>query len=127
MIDQSIAEKIHNILIDKFGGSKGLRDKGSLLAALARPYATFDQVDLYPTPIEKAAAIFESIIINHPFIDGNKRIAYLLMRLTLLEFDLDIDATQDEKYEMTIAASKGDFRIEEIKQWLRTKLIKNNS
>lgn len=125
MIDLSTAEKLHNILIDKFGGSKGIRDKGSLLAALARPYASFDQQDLYPSATEKAAAIFESIIINHPFIDGNKRIAYLLLRLTLLESGYDISATQDEKYDMTIAASKGDVRIEEIKSWISDKLINN--
>lgn len=123
MIDQSTAEKLHDILIDKFGGSKGLRDKGLLLAALARPFATFDQKELYPTTIEKAAAIFESVIINHPFIDGNKRIAYLLMRLTLLESDLNISATQNEKYDMTIAASMGTLRIEEIKNWIKDKLI----
>lgn len=125
MIDLSTAEKLHNILIDKFGGSKGIRDKGSLLAALARPYASFDQQDLYPSATEKAAAIFESIIINHPFIDGNKRIAYLLLRLTLLESGYDISATQDEKYDMTIAASKGEIRIEEIKSWISDKLINN--
>jgi death-on-curing protein len=125
MIDLGTAEKLHNILIDKFGGSKGIRDKGSLLAALARPYASFDQQDLYPSAAEKAAAVFESIIINHPFIDGNKRIAYLLLRLTLLESGYDISATQDEKYDMTIAASKGDIRIEEIKSWISDKLINN--
>ena len=72
MIDLDIAEEVHNILIERSGGSKGLRDKASLLAALARPYATFDQQDLYPTAVEKAAAIFESLIINHPFIDGKQ-------------------------------------------------------
>ena len=77
MIDRKTVESIHNILIDKFGGGKGLRDNGALEAALARPYATFDQKDLYPTAVDKAAAIFESIIINHPFIDGNKRTAYM--------------------------------------------------
>jgi death-on-curing protein len=69
MISEKEAETIHNILIDTFGGSKGIRDLGALQSALARPYATFDQQDLYKTPIDKAAAIFESLIINHPFID----------------------------------------------------------
>ena len=64
MIDVKTVENIHNILIDKFGGSKGIRDLASLEAALARPYATFDRVDLYLTPVEKAAAVFESIIIR---------------------------------------------------------------
>ncbi len=111
MIDLSTAEKLHNILIDKFGGSRGIRDEGLLLAALARPHASFDLQDLYPTAVEKAAAIFESLIINHPFMDGNKRIAYLLMRLTLLEGGFDISATENEKYDMVIAASKGDIRL----------------
>ncbi|MFA6086012.1 type II toxin-antitoxin system death-on-curing family toxin [Mucilaginibacter sp.] len=73
MIDAKTVERIHSILIDEFGGSKGIRDVAGLEAALARPYMTFDQIDLYPTPVDKATAIFESLIINHPFIDGNKR------------------------------------------------------
>lgn len=74
MIDIQTVESIHNILIDKFGGSKGIRDIGALEASLARPYTTFDQKELYPTSIDKAAAVFESVIINYPFVDGNKRI-----------------------------------------------------
>jgi death on curing protein len=111
MISLQKALYAHNQLIDEFGGSKGIRDLGSLEAALSRPYATFDQQDLYPTAIEKAAAIFESIIINHPFIDGNKRTAYTLMRLMLIEYGFDIVASKKEKYEMTISASRGNFRL----------------
>jgi len=122
MIDLETAERLHNILINKYGGGKGIRDEGSLLAALARPYASFDQQDLYPTPVEKAAAIFESLIINHPFIDGNKRIAFLLLRMTLLEYDVDITSTEDEKYDMTIAASTGAIRFDEIKAWISSKI-----
>jgi death-on-curing protein len=122
MIDLQTVKDVHSILIDKFGGSKGIRDLAGLEAALARPYATFDKQDLYPTAIEKASAIFESLIINHPFMDGNKRTAYVLMRLTLLEFGFDIVASQNEKYEMTISASKGDFKFEDIKQWLSERI-----
>jgi len=125
MIDLEKAEEVHDNVIYEFGGSNGIRDKGLLLSALARPYATFDQQDLYPTAVEKAAAVFESIIINHPFIDGNKRTAYVLLRLTLLDFDLDILASQNEKYEMSIAASKGELGIEEIKKWIQEKLTTN--
>jgi death-on-curing protein len=52
---------------------------------LARPLATFDKKDLYPETVDKAAALFESMIIGHPSIDGNKRISYVLMRLVLLQ------------------------------------------
>ncbi|MDR6969218.1 death-on-curing protein [Flavobacterium arsenatis] len=124
MISIKETEIIHNILIDKFGGRKGICDIRLLESALARPFATFDNQDLYPNPIEKASAIFESIIINHPFIDGNKRTAYTLMRLLLLESNLDIIASQEEKYMMVISASKGEFRFEEIKSWIHSNLKK---
>lgn len=124
MISVEEVEIIHNILIDKFGGSKGIRDVGLLESALARPFATFDGNDLYSNPIEKASAIIESIIINHPFVDGNKRTAYTLMRLLLLENGLDISSTQEEKYDFVISASKGEFRFEEIKKWIQSN-IKN--
>ena len=127
MIDLNTVESIHNILIDKFGGSKGIRDMGSLEASLARPYATFDKNDLYPTTIDKAAALFESIIINHPFIDGNKRIAYVLVRLMLVTDNLDIVASQNEKYAFVIASSKGEFRFEQIKEWLTLHVSKKES
>lgn len=116
MIDVKTVENIHNILIDRFGGSKGIRDLASLEAGLARPYATYDEVDLYQTPVEKASALFESIIINHPFIDGNKRIAYVLLRLTLMDSGLDISSEQAENYSMIISSSKGEIRFEEIKR-----------
>jgi death-on-curing protein len=124
MISSKEIEVIHNILIDKFGGSKGIRDLAGLESAIARPFATFDQLDLYPSPIDKAAAIFESLIINHPFIDGNKRIAYVLLRLILLENKMDIEATFEEKYKFVILASKGEYRFEEIKFWINSNLKK---
>jgi death-on-curing protein len=127
MIDLNSAEFYHNEIIDESGGARGIRDQGSLLAALARPYATFDQQELYPTPVEKAAAIFESLIINHSFIDGNKRIAYVLMRLTLLDFYFDVMAFDDEKYDMAIAASTGTIRFDEIKVWIEQHLVSINS
>ena len=75
MITLREVESIHEILIDKFGGSNGIRDRGILESAINRPYQTFDQIELYPLPVDKAAAIFESIISNHPFVDGNKTTA----------------------------------------------------
>lgn len=126
MIELQDALNIHNILIDKFGGSKGVRDRGSLESAINRPFATFEKHDLYPTPSDKAAAILESILINHPFIDGNKRTAYVLMRLLLLNYGLDILADQDDKYKMVISASKGDLRFDGIKNWIEIRLRKKN-
>jgi death-on-curing protein len=126
MIELQDVLNIHNILIDKFGGSKGVRDHGSLESAINRPFATFEKHDLYPTPSAKAAAILESILINHPFLDGNKRTAYVLMRLILMNYGFDIFAEQDDKYKMVISASTGDLRFDEIKQWIEIRLRKKN-
>lgn len=118
MIKQEDVLKIHKHLIDQFGGSHGVRDESSLNSAINRPFATFDKKELYPDPIDKAAAILESIVTNHPFIDGNKRTGYVLARLLLLESGLDIKATQQEKYEIVIAVSKGELKFDNIKNWL---------
>ncbi|WP_448702243.1 type II toxin-antitoxin system death-on-curing family toxin [Mucilaginibacter sp. AW1-3] len=118
MIDLAIVQNLHEVLIQRFGGGSGIRDMGALQAAIARPYATFEETDLYPTAIDKASAILESILINHPFVDGNKRTGYALMRLHLLKAGSDISADQDKKYAMVISVSTGEFRFDEIKQWL---------
>jgi death-on-curing protein len=80
MITVEVVLGIHRVLIKKYGGHPGVRDQTLLKSAIARPYHTFDGKDLYHTSLEKAAAIIESILINHPFMDGNKRTGYVLMR-----------------------------------------------
>lgn len=75
MIDLKEVEHIHDILIEKFGGTKGIRDKGSLESAIARPYQTFDGKELYPHPEDKAAAIFEALFRT---TDPNKSHKFLV-------------------------------------------------
>lgn len=85
MITRVQVLSIHSTLIEFFGGASPVRDNNLLEAALMRPYQTFDAMDLHPSSIEKAAALIESILINHPFMDGNKRTGYILLRLLLIE------------------------------------------
>ena len=122
MISVGDAVAIHKILIQEFGGSHGLRDQNALEGALNRPYSSFDGKELYPTIIEKSAAILESIVIGHPFVDGNKRIGYVLMRLLLLSEGLEVNATQNQKYEFIIQITKGEIKAEEITQWIKRKV-----
>jgi death-on-curing protein len=122
MISPEEILKIHTILIEQFGGIHGLRDSELLESALSRPFQTFDGKDLYPSPIEKSAAIIESIIKNHPFIDGNKRTGYLLGRLFLMNAGFDFTATLDERYEFIIQISTSKLNFDQIKEW-----IQNNS
>ncbi len=122
MIDIADAIRVHDILIDQFGGSKGIRDHGLLESALSRPFQTFDRKDLYANPAEKAAALIQSILINHPFVDGNKRVGYVLMRLLLMEFGFDIVATEEEKYDLVIKIAEGKYQHAEISDWLTEKI-----
>jgi len=94
-LDEALA--IHTAIVNDTGGAHGARDTGGLEAALNRPYATFDGVDFYPEPVDKAAALLESVIMNHLFVYGNKRTGYVLARLTLNTFDLDLSAADDDE------------------------------
>lgn len=76
--------------------------------------------------MDKAAALIESIVLNHPFIDGNKRTGYVLMRLLLLNEGLDISASQDDKYEFVISIAKGEYDYNQIINWINNKLTSSN-
>ena len=121
MISEGEVLEIHKILIERFGGSEGVRDQELLDSALNRPYQTFDGNELYPKPIDKAAAILESIVKNHPFVDGNKRTGYVLARLLMMNEQLDIQANQEQKYQLVISISKEELSFDQIKEWLEKK------
>jgi len=123
MISVKQALEIHEIAVQKFGGSVGLRDSGGLESALARPFQTFGGEDLYPDFFSKAAAIGESIIINHPFIDGNKRTGYILMEAILRFGNIKINASNDELYNFVISISTGEKKFDEIVEWLKENTI----
>lgn len=117
MITVELAEKLHARSIEEFGGAKGIRDQGALEAALGRPFQTFGGANLYPTPASKAAALMESIIIRHPWLDGNKRTGLGLALFLLLRSGLRMEATQDELYTMTIRVAEGKSSVEELQAW----------
>jgi death-on-curing protein len=119
MISVNQTLEIHKIAIDNFGGSDGIRDLSGLESALARPFQTFGGEDLYPSMLEKAAAIGESIIVNHPFLDGNKRTGYILMESVLRFGGEKISCNDDEIYQFVIKISTGDKKFEQIVEWLK--------
>jgi death-on-curing protein len=124
MISLEQVIKIQDILIDKFGGAKGIKDLAQLESALSRPYQTFGGIELHINQFHKAAAIIQSLLINHPFIDGNKRIGYVVMRLILLEKGWEIIATQDEKYSFVINNASGKMEFNEIANWIQSNAIR---
>ncbi|MEP6948785.1 MAG: type II toxin-antitoxin system death-on-curing family toxin [Ginsengibacter sp.] len=110
--------RLHELSIQKYGGSRGVRDAGLLDSAIARPFQTFDGLDLYVSTIEKAAAFAESIIINHPFIDGNKRTGFLAMLAILKIGEMSLIASEEEAYQFTISISTGEIKFDQIIEWL---------
>jgi len=118
MITEADILLLHELSIVDFGGAKETRDRELLRSAIARPFQTFDSSELYPTPIEKAAALSESIIINHPFIDGNKRTAMLAMLSLLNEYNLSLHSTPDSLYDLIIGMSTGQLKFDDIVSWL---------
>ncbi len=124
MISKEQVVKIHQILIKRFGGIQGIRDLSMLESSIERPNSGIEDKEFYPTPEEKAAAVIESIITNHPFNDGNKRTGYVLMRLILLEYNLDIDASGSEKYKFVMEIASGNRDYDSILNWIRSRIRK---
>lgn len=117
----SLAEvlDLHHQLIEQSGGSIGIRDLGNLESALAQPGMTFGGEDLYPTVIDKAVALGFSIIMNHPFIDGNKRTGHAAMEIFLILNGMEISASVDEQEQVILAVASGDLGREAFCEWLR--------
>lgn len=110
---------IHYRLIEATGGSHGVRDLGELQAAAARPQSTFDGDDLYPDLFVKTAALMESIIKDHPFIDGNKRTAITAAGIFLQRNGCRLKATQDDLYHFTMAMATGSGAAKDAEAWFR--------
>ena len=110
---------VHYRLISETGGEHGVRDLGLLESAIARPQATFDRQELYPDIFEKAAALMESLINNHPFVDGNKRTGIACAVLFLQQNGISFSAknTELEKFTLRVASSKAGRS--EITKWLK--------
>jgi death-on-curing protein len=118
---------IHQTLLEAFGGAAGVREEGLLQSAIERPFAGFGESEFYSMPAEKAGAVAESIVKNHPFVDGNKRTGYVLMRLLLMHFGQDLQATQDEKYDFVIGIASGQLAFPEIIAWINAKLARKGT
>ena len=109
---------LHRLMARETGGSVGVRDEGLLESALEGAFATFDGQELYPGKEEKAAKIGFSLISNHAFVDGNKRIGMYVM-LTFLEVNgIRIDATNGDVEELAMSVAAGESSYEEILKWI---------
>lgn len=115
---------LHDKLIQKTGGLHGVRDMGLLESAVANCMQTFDEQELYPTIIEKAAVTAFSICKNHPFADGNKRIAILSMLMMLRLNKVELSYAQQELIDLGLGIANGNIDYDGIVDWLNNHCIK---
>jgi death on curing protein len=115
---------LHTKVIAQSGGSSGLRDRGALESAVAQWEMTFEGEDLYPTVAEKAAALGHSLIQNHPFVDGNKRVGHAAMEVFLVLNGYEISALVDEQEEVILSVASGQMSRAEFSEWLKQHVVK---
>ena len=111
---------VHERAIQKYGGSSGIRDTGMLQSAIFRPFATFDGQDLYPNIYLKAGALIQSIVKNHPFIDGNKRTAFITTYNFLALNGIKITAGEREIVKFMVSVANQNLSVDEIASWLKS-------
>ena len=111
--------RLHNALLETFGGTAGVRDDGLLESALNAPFATFGGQYLYPSVQAKAAQLGFGLVCNHPFVDGNKRIGMYVM-LTFLEVNgIHMECTNEEVVEVGLSVASGTMDYDSLLQWVR--------
>jgi len=117
----SISEvlELHERIIASSGGSTGIRDLGALESAVSQPHATFAQQDLYSDLVAKASALCFSLVMNHPFLDGNKRVGHAAMETFLILNKSEIDCSIDEQERTILDLAAGRLDRAGFINWLK--------
>ncbi len=116
----SLAEvlELHRSVLEGWGGASGIRDLGALESALAQPRQSFSGQDLYPDLPAKAAALCFSLVLNHPFVDGNKRIGHAAMETFLMVNGHELHASLDEQERVMLDLAAGNLTHEAFVEWV---------
>lgn len=118
-IPDEIVPIMHADLIKRYGGMLGIRDRGLLASALAQPKMTAQKRFLHRTLFDKAAAYGFHVCQNHTFVDGNKRIAFVLMDVFLQKNGWNLDASEEEAYGIMIQLASGRLTKTALATWLK--------
>ena len=118
-IPNRIVSTIHSDLLQRYGGRPGLRDPGLLDSALAQPKITVGGKFVHKTLFDKAAAYGFHVCKNHPFVDGNKRVAFVLMDIFLQKNGWEVTANEEEAYSMMISLASGKLSKAQLSKWLK--------
>jgi death-on-curing protein len=115
---------LHRLVIESSGGSAGLRDLGALESAIAQPRMSFAGEDLYPSMAEKAAALCFSLVMNHPFVDGNKRVGHAAMETFLVLNGFELEAGVDQQEGLMLALAAGELDRVDLVRWVSEHLLR---
>lgn len=110
---------LHESMIKKHGGLSGMRDKGMFESAIFRPFATFGGSDLYPDIYLKCAAFIQSVIKNHPFVDGNKRTAFTGAIMFLKLNKIHLKVKNKIAIDFVISVANENITVDEIALWVK--------
>ena len=119
--------ELHRLVVAQAGGAAGLRDLGALESAVAQPRATFAGTELYPSLAEKAAALGYSLGLNHPFVDGNKRVAHAALETFLILNGRELAAPVDDAERTMLALAAGALSREEFVAWVTRHVVPANT
>jgi death-on-curing protein len=119
-VTKKMALAIHDRQMAEHGGQEGIRDESLLESALARPVMKMDYGDPPPDLCELAACYAHGLAKNHPFLDGNKRTAFVVYRLFLRLNGLDLNASREDRYFQMLSLAAGEHTEESFAAWLRT-------
>ena len=109
---------LHEQLINETGGANGLRDEGMLESAISAPFQEFQAFSPYPTIQQKAARLAYGLIMNHPFVDGNKRIGAHVMLTLLMLNGIELEYTQQELSDVVLQVAAGKSGYDELLTWI---------
>ncbi len=118
-IPKEVVLTIHTDLLQRYGGEPGIRDIGLLDSALAQPSTTFGGRYVHKTLFDKTAAYGFHICKNHPFVDGNKRVAFVLMDIFLQKNGREIVSSEEDAYRMMIDLALGKLTKAQLSSWLK--------
>ena len=110
---------LHEKLIDKTGGSQGVRDMGLLESAVYSAETSFEDTELYQSVEEKAARLMFALTSNHAFVDGNKRIGVFVMLMSLDLNGINLKFSQKELIELGLSVADGTWNYERILHWIK--------
>jgi death-on-curing protein len=114
--------ELHRTVLEGWGGAGGIRDVNALESALAQPRQSFGGIDLYPDLATKASALCFSLVLNHPFVDGNKRVGHAAMEVFLLVNGHEIRAGVDEQEQLMLQLAAGHLKRDALVEWVKQHL-----